>query len=158
LFQNKNKKTITNAFRYDFFFISLLPLLITKSPQPYYDRLNNVLDKKLFLKKSYLILLWLTHLTSRKNKDYTLKITNILPKTKLYTLVKAPMAHKTNSKEQLLFKYFYFRVSFISKHVSMRNQSTEALLNFFPVFETNLLFLKFYRVSVPLWSVSYFKF
>jgi len=150
------------TFRYDFFFVSLLPLLRTQTMQLYYNRLENQLGKKVFLKKSYLILLWLNYLTLQKNTKYTVKATSIQPNTKLYTVVKAPMAHKTNSKEQFLFKYFYFRLRFTVRHsfdmaTSRKLRRINCLAGLFPVFETNLLFLRFYKVSLPLFPENFFK-
>ena len=80
---------------------------------------------------------------------------NILPsKYKLYTLQKAPMAHKTNSKEHYKFKFFYFNLVFktiLSSECYLHNINIATLFFFlskplFPVFETNLLFLKSYQI------------
>ena len=149
------------VFRYDFFFVSLLPLLRSKVGKTYYNRLEHKLGKKIFVKKSYLILLWLNYLTVSKNTRYTVKTTAIQPNTKLYTVVKAPMAHKTNSKEQFMFKYFYFRVQFQAQETfdlttSYKLRRINCLINLFPVFETNMLFLQFYKVSLPMLSKTFF--
>jgi len=61
-------------------------------------------NKKIILKQSYLILTWVYYFsflnTKKKNK---IKISILPVKKKLFTLTKAPMAHKKNSKEQYNF-------------------------------------------------------
>jgi len=65
------------------------------------------------------------------------------------------MAHKTNSKEQFMFKFYFFKfsTSVTTDHRTIPLTSNEALLVFylikktFPFFETNLLFLKYYQLT-----------
>lgn len=80
-----------------------------------------------------------------------------LPSTrKTYTLTKAPMAHKTFSKEQFAFKFYKFKVSIRATfedpfQLTSVDQATTSLLiakNSFPVFETNMMFLKFYKIQM----------
>ena len=80
----------------------------------------------------------------------------ILPSRRsLYTLQRAPMAHKTNSKEQFLVKTYNFTFSFkvptpVESFVTSQEACAHALVltkRLFPVFETNLLSLKYYLVS-----------
>ena len=70
---------------------------------------------------------WINYLSEKSNHStnrYTQKKTDqekndiehkashisILPsKRSLYTFQKAPMAHKTNSKEQFMFKFYFFK-------------------------------------------------
>ena len=68
------------------------------------------------------------------------------------------MAHKTNSKEQFLFKFYNFKFSF-ELRVSQRSLSSTYFQgayilmltrDLFPTFETNILFLKYYEVSYPI--------
>ena len=76
------------------------------------------------------------------------------------------MAQKTRSKEQFAFKFFVFKVSsknFLSgeKRLSSIDQTLLAVLltkNSFPVFETNLLFLKTYGVNFRFLDANYFNF
>lgn len=90
-------------------------------------------------------------------------------KRKSYTLTKAPMAHKTNSKEQFVFKFYKFKACIktrftIDGGLESVNMSLLALLqtkSIFPVFETNLLLLKHYRVFLLMSDgefFSYYKF
>lgn len=84
----------------------------------------------------------------------------------MYTLTKAPMAHKTNSKEQIVFKFYKFRVSIKSNFLteySLKsiNQCLLSLLNtrlLFPVFDTNLLFLKNYSIQTLLSDKKFFNY
>ena len=80
----------------------------------------------------------------------------ILPSRRsLYTLQRAPMAHKTNSKEQFLVKTYNYTLSFKAP-ASLDSQAPSQVAcahamvltkRLFPVFETNLLSLKYYLVS-----------
>jgi hypothetical protein len=82
----------------------------------------------------------------------------------MYTLTKAPMAHKTNSKEQFLFKFYNFKFSFALKTnldlapstVAQGAHSLAITKSLFPVFETNMLFLKNYEVSYPVHDKGFF--
>ena len=65
------------------------------------------------------------------------------------------MAHKTNSKEQFMFKFYFFTLSFklTTPYKTLPRSAGGSLLVFylikkrFPFFETNLMFLKYYQVS-----------
>ena len=80
----------------------------------------------------------------------------ILPSRRsLYTLQRAPMAHKTNSKEQFLVKTYHFTFSFqvptpVESMATSQSACAHAMVltkRLFPVFETNLLSLKYYLIS-----------
>lgn len=105
------------------------------------------------------MLTWLYYLTFTSKKKDKVKVIKFafLPSTrKTYTLTKAPMAHKTFSKEQFAFKYYKFKVSVRavfeerSQITSMGQAATSLLIakNSFPVFETNMMFLKFYNIQM----------
>ena len=156
--QNQQNNSLVT---YNFTFISLIaPFLINNL------RLSTIgsnitpsFKNKLLIKQSYLILTWFYYLTisTNVNKKSTNSISfSFLPlKSKSYTLTKAPMAQKTRSKEQFHFKFYVFKVS-IKTHLinefSLKSLD-QTLLAFlitkstFPIFETNLLFLKNYCVS-----------
>ncbi len=118
-------------------------------------------------KKSYCLLYWLKYLSiATRYENSTRKAAlAVLPRTRsVYTLTKAPMAHKTNSKEQYMFHFYHFTFS-INLVTSKRRQPTSvdqgayaALLTrrLFPVFETNLLFLKYYSVTYAVRDIMYF--
>ena len=153
---------------YTFRFVSLISPSTNpeqyKSSSPVYAPL----PKRLLVKKSYLILSWLHYMTSSstgKISDSRPRLA-ILPSRKTtYTLTKAPMAHKTNSKEQYLFKFYNFKFSFnlpiqpeaVPSDLSQGAYSTTLARRLFPVFETNLLFLKYYRITYPVCDSKFFK-
>lgn len=84
----------------------------------------------------------------------TLSFTSLPVRQKHYTLQKAPMAHKTNSKEHYKFKFFFFKITF-KANMKMSNtiSSFDEGLFFslllkpnFPTFSTNQLLLKSYKI------------
>ena len=157
---------------YRFRFVSLVaPLTMLGSPavskSPY-----SPLPKRTLVRRSYTILSWMYYLSSVKKNtdsstdDHTIPSLTILPsKQRVYTLQKAPMAHKTNSKEQFLFKTYNFSFSFKvpavhPKIFTSHSACAHGLVltkRLFPVFETNLLFLKYYRVSYPVTDSNFFR-
>lgn len=162
LLRSNSNSAVSTQLRYEFSFISLLPLLCGKAKFRY-ERLESNLSDKIFLKRSYLVFLWLNYLASYQNDTYTVKVTKIQPRTKLYTVVKAPMAHKTNSKEQFISKHYHFKVQFTVKRSSFvysptgtRRLVNVSLIESFPIFETNLLFLMSTKIHTPLRLTKYF--
>ena len=135
------------------------------------------LPRKIHLKKSYLALSWLNYLSSKVDnfstetnihvtKSRTTHLAIMPSKRSLYTLTKAPMAHKTNSKEQFMFRFYFFK---FSTYVSIDPSNTPStidearLFSFlvsrtFPAFETNLLFLKYYQLSFPYRENVYYNY
>lgn len=115
----------------------------------------------------------MTDSTSAANKN-TQKLSagnsfrfRILPsKRSLYTFQKAPMAHKTNSKEQFMFKFYFFKfcVSIttpLKEIPSSINSSVSAyyiMKSTFPCFETNLLLLKYYEIASLFREKHFFNF
>lgn len=91
----------------------------------------------------------------------------ILPRrTKRYTLTKAPMAHKTNSKEQFQFAFYYYKVSMSGFLNSSKSLSTVSLgfafgdnaRSNFPFFETNLLFVKYAKIRFFFFDKNFFNY
>lgn len=80
------------------------------------------ISRKLYLKQSYILLTWFAYL--RKSQEHPLitptdppkdkvPLFFILPKKKRkFTILKAPMAHKTFSQEQYLFSFYFCCVSY----------------------------------------------
>ena len=153
LFNNRLQNNITsNLFVYEFSFVSLIPpffssLVLTTKPS-----IKNTIN----FKKSYLLLSWMYYLKTSKNlkKTKTVSFITLPVKRKQYTLQKAPMAHKTNSKEHYKFKFFFYKIIFSA---SIKNTAqllspdsglffTLLIKPFFPVFGTNLLLLSSYRL------------
>ena len=66
------------------------------------------------------------------------------------------MAHKTRSKEQFEFRFYFFKLSFTTFFKKKTQPlNTDHLLfvllntkRIFPIFETNLLFLKYYCIAL----------
>lgn len=125
-------------------------------------------DKKIYVKQSYLLLTWFYYLTFLKTKK-NLKSLNfsVLPiRRKKYTILKAPMAHKNWSKEQIKFQFYNFKISFSSNFTDDKKiQTVNGALLFvllskknFPLLETNLLFLKNYYFIFNMKDSFYFNF
>ena len=157
-------------FRCNFRFVSLVAPIANVLEKGYVDADYRVKSKRSLVKKSYLILSWLYYLvTYRSTKQSKLpkitpKIAILPPKQNKYTLTKAPMAHKTNSKEQFLFKFYNFKFSFAMRiddsrcptSVLQGAQVLSMTKSTFPVFETNLLFLKHFNVVHSLCDATFF--
>jgi len=111
-------------------------------------------------------LYYLTFTVKKKDEDRVIEFAFLPIRRKMYTLTKAPMAHKTNSKEQIVFKFYKFKVSIKSNFISEYSlksvdQGLLSLLNaklLFPVFDTNLLFLKSYNIQTFLTDKTFFNF
>jgi hypothetical protein len=125
---------------------------------------------RLVAKRSYLLFAWLRYLTINHQRAPLQQCVHVvmLPATNsFYTITKAPMAHKTRSKEQLLFKFYHFIVTFRSFQLPVISSITANSANrlartlwitrrLFPFFETNLVFLKYYQVRYPLQDKYFF--
>jgi len=123
----------------------------------------------ILIKQSYLIMTWLYYLTftvKQKDDDRVIEFAFLPIRRKMYTLTKAPMAHKTNSKEQIVFKFYKFKVSIKSNFISEYSLKSvdQGLLSLltakrlFPFFDTNLLFLKNYNIQTFLTDKTFFNF
>jgi hypothetical protein len=89
----------------------------------------------------------------------------VLPtRHQVFTLTKAPIAHKLWSKEQYKFIFYLLRVSFVNKPITLTNiSSINQGLTFalttkksLPLFSTNLLILKTATTSFTLVDSAYF--
>ena len=150
---------------YKFNFISLITPNLSNNLnfKGQFLSVTSISRTKVLLKQSYLILSWLSYLRSKvgfgkSNSPALIKFSSLPKKTTLYTLTKAPMAHKTNSKEPFKFSFFKFSTSFriqispdfIPKSFNQLLMAVGIIKSFFPVFETNLLVLKSYKLAIPL--------
>jgi len=140
-------------------FLSLSALPLTSSSER--------LPRKIHLKKSYLALSWFNYLVVQPGGPSRKLTFWVLPsKRSLLTLQKAPMAHKTNSKEQFMFKFYFFKfkTSLTTPSEDIPASVNEALLVFylskktFPFFETNLLFIKYYQINSLYTDTTFFNF
>lgn len=124
--------------------------------------------KKIFLKQSYIILSWFYYMRSIKTQN-TLKFLRffVLPTTQqVYTLTKAPIAHKTWSKEQYKFQFYLIRISFNNNHFVDEQicNLNQGLLFFLlikktpPYFASNLLLIKNFRILISVSDTFFFKY
>jgi hypothetical protein len=154
--------TVITPLRYSFRFTSLVPPLPKAFDSlPPIQSNNSPLPKRLLIKRSYLVLSWINYITilgTQKRKHFKPNIAVLPSDTRVYTLAKAPMAHKTNSKEQFLVKFYNFKFSFelasnpkaAARTVQQGAYVMHLTKQLFPVFETNLLTLKYYEVRYPV--------
>lgn len=157
LSKEQKKKEMPSFLKYSVSFVSLVsPLSFKKTHfnSTYSQKLNKTNNKALF-KKSYTILTWfyyLTFVSLKKNKKININVFVKPKKKKIFTSLKAPMAHKNNSKEQYKFLFYSYTVSFKSnfdKNEAITNNSViKNYLFFWTVkkqllpFDTNVFFLK----------------
>lgn len=167
------KSNILNtSVLYNFTFISLIaPFLINNLRlSTIGTNLTPSSKSKLLIKQSYLILTWFYYLTisvsNNKQSKQSISFSFLPIKSKSYTLTKAPMAQKTRSKEQFHFKFYVFKVSVKTTLVNKfaLQSLDQTLLAFlitkstFPVFETNLLFLKNYTLNLCFYDKNFFNY
>jgi ribosomal protein S10 len=149
---------------YNFTFVSLIaPYLLNDL------RISNVTSNPstpgkstILIKQSYLLFTWFYYLKTSvmrvKTKHKIIKFAFLPIRRKSYTLTKAPMAHKTNSKEQFVFKFYKFKAAVhtdytISHRLTSVDQALTAVLmtkQTFPFFETNVLLLKHSTVFLSM--------
>ncbi len=123
--------------------------------------------KKLYIKQSYLMLTWFYYI-SLVNFNTKKKINFFImsKKTNHLTSIKAPMAHKSFSKEQFSFKYYIFILSFkgFFKNHYILNDINKSLLfillskKFIPSTETNVIFLKNFKFLIKVADFDFFNF
>ena len=179
----KTKLTLTPSkdktfFEYKILFVSIIPPHYSTSINVFASNSwqdNSKLPNKYFIKNSYLILAWFYQLqlisnkkpiTDDVNNKQLIKFSVLPSKRTHYTLTKAPMAHKKNSKEQYEFKFYFITASFkgqteSSKVVNSCDAAAALLLlikKFFPTFSTNVLFLKTSRVWFTYHDCTFFNY
>lgn len=154
-------RSLRPTFVYSFHFVSLINPLLTPDwdfVQAFHMPYAYGSQKKIYIKQSYLLLSWFRYFqtTTLAPRSFNKARLACLPiRRSKYTIVKAPMAHKTNSKEQIMFKFHFFRVTFVTKWSdcwipsSWQGAAKAAyiLKKNFPVFETNVFLLKSYKAS-----------
>lgn len=125
-------------------------------------------DKKVYLKQSYIILSWFYYLRviNSENVLENLKFFVLPVRKQIYTLTKAPIAHKTWSQEQYKFQFYYIRISFHDSFFTAEKPESfnQALLflivikKFPPFLASNLLILKHFRVVLNISDVNFFRY
>ena len=166
-----NPRPVVGDIEYNFNFVSWV------APHLLFNHSRSVLQKRraragVRIKKAYTMLTWLYYLTftvDRQTENRVVKFAFLPRRRSKYTLTKAPMAHKTFSKEQFKFQLHKCKVSIrteLAEHYqisSLPALQTAFLVTrtTFPNLETNILFLKSARVILPGSAVefySYFRF
>ena len=164
IFLKKHKNNLStplnvNQFKYSLKFITIITPGTLHKISLLTSKANlNTGHKKLLIKQSYILLVWLTYLQGNYSKfDENQNTPSFFVHKKQQfktTKLKTPMAHKTFSQEQFLFKYYTLSISFKSTNKKLNypksvNKSVFAILNFrksLPFFATNLLFLKSFKL------------
>ena len=173
---NFNYKTVVQSSKkhklnYSLKFTSLIsPSTITNLSLLESTTNGNEKHKKLLVKQSYILLIWILYLKGKySNFDDNQQVPSFfVHKKSRYktTKLKTPMAHKTFSQEQFIFKHYTIVVSFkvmvSEQHVlESINDALFVILSIrdsIPFFNTNLLFLKRINFSFSSSDNSFFKF
>lgn len=123
--------------------------------------------KKILIKQSYLMLTWFYYINAINfNTKKKIKFFIISKRSNLLTLIKAPMAHKSFSKEQFSFYSYTFILSFkASLRDYMKLDDLNKTLLFVllskklaPSAETNLIFLKNFKFLIKSSDSNFFSF
>ena len=163
----KYSKTLTkNKFKYTFKFVTIFIPCFIKS----FSLTNlNSRSKKVLVKQSYLLLVWMYYLNNRfssTNNNFIPKIF-VYPSKRNYkvTLTKAPMAHKTYSQEQFKFNFYVLGFSFTLFSKNKKSSLTGINDSLFLIkyifsknltFSTNMLFLKKFIFIFHLKTADFF--
>jgi hypothetical protein len=166
LFYSKPK---LNKVRYTLKFASIVTPATLKNIrllQPTaYDKTNS--HNKILVKQSYLLLTWLIYVKGAYSSSEIARVPSFfvqpVRQSKL-TNLKTPMAHKTFSQEQFLFKKYTLTISFMHTHSSLNNIQNINTSIFIilllraetPFFNTNLLFLKRFTVQLSTSDGTFF--
>ena len=165
----RNQLTESNELKpsvtYRFTFVSLISPFLLKDLRLLTVTSSPTTFKKstALMKQSYLLFTWFYYLKESKVQNglktsASIKFAFLPVRRTMYTLTKAPMAHKTNSKEQFVFRFFKFSTSIKTRYTYMNNPKTLnngllALLlaqRSFPIFETNVLLIKRYSILLSV--------
>jgi hypothetical protein len=127
---------------------------------------------KLYIKQSYLLLTWFWYIKKKHNLNNKVQPSFVYKPTKKYrlTFLKAPMAHKTFSQEQVKLQYFVLTITF---KILLPSQLINNMFNFnkilylilnlrqnIPFIETNLFLLRRFKLSIcfyedTLWKILF---
>jgi ribosomal protein S10 len=156
------------SIEYNFNFVSWV------APHLLYNRNRSTLQKQrvragVRMKKAYTMLTWLYYLTftvDRQTENKVVKFSFLPRRRTKYTLTKAPMAHKTFSKEQFKFQLHKCKVSIRTELADHYQLSSVSALQMaftvtrttFPNLETNTLFLKSARITLPGSDASFYSY
>lgn len=174
-----NLNYIKNTCNVSISYVSLInPFILTNYTFENYKRYASLKpNQKIYVKQSYMLLTWFYYLNfiSKKTTKYEKNFNSlkflITPKLKRkFTITKAPIAHKTRSKEQILFTFFKFKVLFTlsnlshfkeySSYTSIDQTLLSILLTKKTICfnETNLLFLQKKKISLTFIDPIFFSY
>jgi hypothetical protein len=126
----------------------------------------------LYVKQSYLLFTWLYYLVFPREYGLNQTVRSekmayhffVYPKKRqVLTLTKAPIAHKTFSKEQFTFYTYRLTTRFSATLFVYQSTVHHALLLLlltkknFPIFETNLLYLKYFLFFYTFSDKTFFQ-
>ncbi len=164
--KNNSKNQLNdNYLKYSLKFVSLFPLVkSTNFEKLINDSLKTTSQTFIRIKQSYLLLAWFYYIKF-SNEDLNDAKFFTLPKTfSKFTTTKAPMAHKTWSKEQYGCRSYSFVLSF-KIYLEKSSCSINEILFFimsckrnFPFYETNLFFIKSYKFLINIKNFNYFNY
>lgn len=127
---------------------------------------------KILVKQSYVLLVWFFYLTSLSNPQLANKDKTSIPgffiypkKVTKFTILKAPMAHKTFSQEQISFSSYSFSLTLILELHSPTPCRKVAVVYFLDYFKglnlfygTNMLFLKNFKILFLISDSRFFSY
>lgn len=165
LIKSLNATTYKPVFiKYSFSFASLIsPYAVNNLRTSFSISAGN----KALFKQSYMILTWFYYAVSFDfKKKYKINLATLPIKKKIFTLTKAPMAHKTYSKEQYKFQINKFKVSFkaiLDEQLTLNSLNSSLFFvllskKYLPFLETNILFLKNSLINIPVYDKVYFNY
>ena len=156
----------TPKLSFHFVFASLIAPFISPNINLLFRK--NTFAAKNLLKNSYVILAWFYYMTSvqRSNSATGVRFFVLPTHAQVYTLTKAPIAHKLWSKEQYKFVFYLLRVSFsncffVDTELKSVNQGLLFILmsmRSLPFFSSNLLTLKNSTIKVSFYDLEFFRF
>lgn len=135
-------------------------------------KVHNNNNHKILVKQSYILLIWFAYISKNYEPSTTLSEDLVIPGFFIYpkkiikfTLMKAPMAHKTFSQEQFCFANYLFSISFKSKYnlsILKNKKNVVFFLKYISTMHlfcgTNMLFLKSYRFFFSLSDSKFFSY
>jgi hypothetical protein len=169
--QKSQKHTQINTLKYNLKFTSIIAPGAVSNLRliQFNDNRGSNPHNKLVVKQSYLLLTWLAYLKDKSIKSSKTNTPSFFVQPvrqfKL-THIKAPMAHKTFSQEQFLFKHYNLVISFktiLSQNYTLNSVNNSifialSLRSSIPFFNTNLLFLKRIKFSFISQDSTFMKF
>jgi hypothetical protein len=144
--------------------------LLFRSEASYNSLLVGKPNKKILVKQSYILLIWLNYISKRYGSVKDLNGGSEAPffSKKAYpsffiypfrnyktTIVKAPMAHKTYSQEQFMIRSYKFSISFYTLLNLNTNETPESELELrLNAINKSIFFIYFLKSNAPIISTN----